>query len=305
MPIIEHDPWREQYFVNVACPPDIVIPTDDTDSYRLYPEFRWIYNKLLICETQGIHHAPAGIAPNSFPVFSKPIVNLRGMGADSHRLDSPADYHQLCRPGHFWMEYFTGRHVRTDAAVVEGDLVWCRHTVGHSAGQGTFDHWFVDPAPDAILEKYCAGWLKKYLSGFTGMINIETIGGRIIEAQLRFADQWPDLYGTGWIEAMVNLYCQKQWQYADADRKAGYSVVLFGPSGRRYLHPPASLLQQWHERQYISSLQITFHPDVNPDWHAMPPGGFRLAVINCWDLAAGLALRDEAASFFGVPGLAR
>ena len=27
------------------------------------------------------------------------------------------------------------------------------------------------------------------------MINLETIGGRIIEVHLRFADQWPDLYG--------------------------------------------------------------------------------------------------------------
>ena len=34
-------------------------------------------------------------------------------------------------------------------------------------------------------------------AGYTGMVNFETIGGRIIEAHLRFADQWPDLYGGG------------------------------------------------------------------------------------------------------------
>jgi hypothetical protein len=25
----------------------------------------------------------------------------------------------------------------------------------------------------------------------------------------------------------------------------------------------------------------------------MPPGGFRLAIVNCWDLDAGLASREE------------
>ena len=35
------------------------------------------------------------------------------------------------------------------------------------------------------------------------MMNFETIGGKIIEAHLRFADQWCDLNGKGWIEAMV------------------------------------------------------------------------------------------------------
>src|SRR5262245_735509 len=80
VPIIEPDPWRTQYFTGVACAEDVVIPTDDTDSYLLYPAERWIYNKLLICETQGLEHGPHGIVPEHFPVFSKPIYNLRGMG---------------------------------------------------------------------------------------------------------------------------------------------------------------------------------------------------------------------------------
>jgi hypothetical protein len=25
----------------------------------------------------------------------------------------------------------------------------------------------------------------------------------------------------------------------------------------------------------------------------MPPGGFRLAIVNCWELGAGRAVRDE------------
>jgi hypothetical protein len=50
----------------------------------------------------------------------------------------------------------------------------------------------------------------------------------------------------------------------------------------------------------ISSIQITFHANKPPDAHAMPPGGFRLAIINCWDLAAGLAARRRLAPLFGA-----
>ena len=45
------------------------------------------------------------------------------------------------------------------------------------------------------------------------MLNLETIGGTIIEAHLRFADQWPDLYGPGWVDALVRLYEQGEWDF--------------------------------------------------------------------------------------------
>ena len=41
----------------------------------------------------------------------------------------------------------------------------------------------------------------------------------------------------------------------------------------------------------VSSVQITFHEDKDPERHAMPPGGFRLAVVNAWNLPAGLGRR--------------
>jgi hypothetical protein len=47
-------------------------------------------------------------------------------------------------------------------------------------------------------------------------------------------------------------------------------------------------------------VQITFFPHLAPEAHAMPPGGFRLAVINCNELTAGLALRARMAADFGL-----
>ena len=48
----------------------------------------------------------------------------------------------------------------------------------------------------------------------------------------------------------------------------------------------------------VSSLQITFHEDKAPEDHAAPPGGFRLAIINCHDLEQGFAARRHLAQAF-------
>jgi hypothetical protein len=48
----------------------------------------------------------------------------------------------------------------------------------------------------------------------------------------------------------------------------------------------------------VSSVQITFHEDKDPAQHAMPPGGFRLAVVNAWSLEAGRAGRELLRTHF-------
>ena len=123
------------------------------------------------------------------------------------------------------------------------------------------------------------------------------IGGRMIEMHLRFSDQWPDLHGPGWVQALVGLYAAGRWDFADDDRREGYSVVLFGPKGRYYRHPPRSLIDEVLRMPSVTSVQTTFHEDWDPERHAMPPGGFRLAIINCWDRAVGLAARERLLAF--------
>ena len=167
MPIVDRDPWRMQYFESAACPEDVFIPTEDSDAYKLYPSHRWVYNKLTVAESQdqvcGLH----GMEPPAYPVFSKPIYNMRGMGSGSRLLRS-----------------------------------------------------------------------------------------------------------------------SKGWEYDDKDRRDGYSV--------EYWYPGPALVGGLRQRP----VQITFHED-KPIWaHAMPPGGFRLAIVNCWDLDEGIAVRQELALAF-------
>jgi hypothetical protein len=298
MPIVESDPWRTQYFNSVTCPDDVFIPTDDQLAYQLFPKHRWIYNKLLICDTQGLENAPHDIMPRQFPVFSKPIYNMRGMGSGSKIIETPEQFKAAVQPGHMWMPLLTGEHVSSDAAVVDGEPVWWRHTIGKTLEHGKFDHWVVLGEACPEIERYCGDWLRRHLKGYTGCVNVETIGARIIEAHLRFADQWPDLYGSGWIEAVVDLYAYGRWSYRDDARRTGYSVVLFGAHGPRYKKPDHRALNEFLAWEGISSIQLTFYEDKPPEMHSMPPGGFRLAIVNCWNLEAGFKVRERLAALF-------
>jgi hypothetical protein len=296
MPICEADPWRLQYFAHVRTAANI--PTEDCDAWTWYPAHHWVYDKLAIAQSQNLDAAPHGVAPPRFPVFSKPIMNLKGMGVGSRVLSSAADYERHYAPGHFWMTLLDGRHVSSDIAVVDGVPHWWRHVTGKPAGEGTFDYWIVHAEPDAEIETRCGAWIEKHLTGYTGMLNLETIGGTIIEAHLRFADQWPDLYGPGWVEALVGLYERHEWDFYDEDRSEGYSVVLFGANGPAYRHPPPALVEEVKQIPGVTSVQITFHEDRPPERHAMPPGGFRLAIVNGFDLDKALAARERLKQHF-------
>jgi len=292
MPICEIDPWRRQYFRDACCPANVWIPTEDSDAWTWNPRHRWVYDRIAIALSQGLAAGPHGTLPPRFPVFSKPIVNLKGMGLGTRAITSLDDYERHCTAGHMWMTLLTGRHVSSDTAVVSGAVRWWRHSTGRPAGGGMFDYWTVHKNVDPALEAALGGWIAAHLPDYTGMVNLETVGGSIIEVHLRMTDQWPDLYGEGWVDALVGLYARAEWQFADRDRRDGFSVVLFGPVGRRWHHPPQKRVDQILALPGVSSLQITFHENRDPPLHAMPPGGFRLAIVNCADLDVGLAARQ-------------
>ncbi len=302
MPICEIDPWRTQYFERVDCPANVFIPTEDSDAWTWNPKHRWTYDKLQIATSQALRAAPHGVAPQGYPVFSKPIYNLKGMGVGSGVLRSSADYEAAYRPGHMWVELLEGEHLSSDAALTDGVPKWWRHATGVAAGNGTFDYWQVRAESAPAVEAWAGDWCRRHLASYTGMVNLETIGGRIIEVHLRFADQWPDLYGGDpWVEALVGLYARGEWRFDDSGRRTGYSVVLFMPHGRRYRHPPPSALALARQIPGVSSVQITFHEEIEPDRHAMPPGGFRVAIVNCWTHDAGKRARDLLRRHFASP----
>lgn len=75
-------------------------------------------------------------------------------------------------------------------------------------------------------------------------------------------------------------------------------MPLFASHGASFRHPPPALQSEVRAMPGVSSLQITFHEAKDAGDHPMPPGGFRLAVINATDLAAAMKARRTLASAF-------
>src|SRR5256886_16082453 len=92
------------------------------------------------------------------------------------------------------MTLLEGEHVSTDLAVRAGRVVWLRHSLGTAAAGGTFDYWTIEAAARAPLEGYLGAWVGQHLATYTGMLNLETIGGGLIHPHLRFPPQWPGLF---------------------------------------------------------------------------------------------------------------
>ena len=298
MPFEGVDSWRWQYFEGVACPASVIVPVDDPTGWRLYPTFRRVYDKLFVCETQGIVSGPHGVMPARFPVFSKPGTNLHGMGIGGRIVESAAEMEACFTPGHIWMRLLRGRHVSTDVVLVRGVPQWCRHTVGKSLRDGMFDYWKILAGPLPALDRSLGSWIHQHLQDFTGVVNFETIGGSIIECHLRMSEQWIDINGPGWLTSVVDLYAGGRWRYEHRP-KTGYSVALFGRHDVTYTIAPLAVAAL-RRLPGISSIQITFDPNKPREQHAMPPGGFRLAILNCWNLAVGLATRERLKGFFTV-----
>lgn len=197
--------------------------TEDTDAWLENPGHRWVYDRLLVAETQSYAHAPLGVAPSHFPVIVKPITNLHGMGIGARLVSEPDDLGYV--PGMMWAAHLEGPHISTDALVDRGRILWSAQAVGLPSDRfGRFDLWILHSKPIEPEITVVENWCRAHLSQYSGPINVETIGGQIIEAHLRLSADW-----------------QKSGCYGDYRGRpaAAYGIPLFGKLPRKTDIPAA------------------------------------------------------------------
>lgn len=216
MPFLFNEAYMAPFFDGTDCPADVRVPVGDATAWSMFPGHNRVYDKMWLCGVQGIPHAPLPIPPPKFPVFVKPITNLLGMSIGSFRADGPDDLAQY-RAGHFWMELLTGPHISTDVAVAQGRAMWSAQTRGQPIDNGRFSHWERLAAGDPALDALLGGWVGEHLKGYSGILNFETIGGRIIECHLRMSVEFIPLYGKGWLDAVVRLYRGGTWDFVETN----------------------------------------------------------------------------------------
>ena len=156
-------------------------------------------------------------------------------------LHSQADYEQMLTPGHMWMTLLDGPpcQLRRRGGRRRAALVAPCHRRARRGGHVR------------LLDGACRarsgdrGLLRRLdRAASRAAIPASSISrpsaARMIEVHLRLSDQWPDLYGAGWVDALVRLYHRAAHGTLPMhDRRDGYSVVLFGPHGPA-LSPPAA-----------------------------------------------------------------
>jgi len=164
------------------------VPYRDAKAWLRCPQHNWVYDKLVLAQRCGTPCGPLGVKPKCFPVILKPIVNLGGMGRDAERIDSAEQYAAAMNSGaagRFWMPFFTGEHISLDLVLYRGTVQW------HCAWRGyptepwspAFDRW--ETLPHYLLPPLR---LLEHLRDYTGILNVELIGGQLVEAHLRMGD---------------------------------------------------------------------------------------------------------------------
>ena len=155
------------------------------------PDDLWIYDKLIVSRKLGYVCGPAGVPP---PVTGRyivrPCVNFRMMSAGAEFINLTPDNHDQVPHGYFWCEVFSGRPMSFDyhwgkqVLAVEGFREDPNRLDRFSRWEKIQDFSYILPAPlQQVANKY--EWL-----------NVEVIGGKIIEVHLRYNDDFRNHTGT-------------------------------------------------------------------------------------------------------------
>lgn len=144
----------------------------------------WIFDKLILSKKLGYICGPKGVnVPKPRKYMIKPCVNIMGMGEGAYceKLSGNTDHIET---GTFWCEFFKGRHLSVD--YLDGKQLLC---VEGFKSTNTFERWDMwKKVEDNIsLPNLLIPLAKKYR-----YMNVEYIGGKIIEVHLRHN---PDFHG--------------------------------------------------------------------------------------------------------------
>lgn len=262
---------------------DVLIPTTDPVAWCQFSEYRHIYNKMFICASQEITHGPIGTFPTEYPVCVKPITNLLGGSVKSQVCHNLEQYQQITDPSLFWSPYHMGDHISVDFIVKNGMIQEAFLFRGEKLQHGAFDYWELLHEDEHYFEyRLVHTWVEENLKGYTGCVNVEAIGGKIIEAQLRMGDI--DRLGDPTLmQAIHDLYASGQWDWQPGEYFPDkfYLAALFAQ--------PNTTFEL--NKKLVGRIcdDLTYYQIDDPDmYHTNPSHGNRVAIFcdDNWDSVA-------------------
>ncbi len=269
----------------------VVIPTSDSVAWEHNHVYRWIYNKLQLCESQELACGPVGTTPTEYPIIIKPAYNMYGGGAGAFVCHDRASYNKITTPGMFWSTFQLGEHYSIDLflnhGLVQNTVVCFR---GEKLQLGMFDYWELVDIPDSTYLKLKA-WAETHLAGYTGCLNLEVINDVIIEAHLRFGDI-DRLGDTELLESIHCLYNASSWTYNKTIDKKIYIAALFAQPGVQFS------INETLAKEIFAHLPYYFFDKEGPEKMGMPLKGQRIALFCGHTLEEACRARNIAIALF-------
>lgn len=150
---------------------------DDESAWHAWPGYRHWFNKLWLSDQLGYTCGPGCVdVPKPDHYMVRPVINLYGLGAGAEIKYLKDGYG--VPPGYFWCEVFWGEHITIDLEW-QGGWKPVRTMLGIKHSETKFAKWQRverDVELPQLLDELAP----------VGKINIEMIGGNLIEVHLRW-----------------------------------------------------------------------------------------------------------------------
>ena len=238
------DPWPQKISKNM--------PDFDGQAFRKYRKHNFIYDKLLIAKTQGIHSGTLESLLEKqpkyikYPIFIKPRYGHKS--ASSKNCFKIKCYDDLDKykniPEMMWSEFIPETEGMTDYFIHNGNIVHQITYIYSETQHGTIaDDWkFISPKskPPTVIDN----WVRENMKGFSGACNVQYRGKKIIEVGLRLARGGAYIYSTNnqtLINSINDLVNHNRWDYSltndDFHFKDFYSFKCYTTTPIIYLYP--------------------------------------------------------------------
>lgn len=168
------------------------LPMFDKRAFHLYPKYNFVYDKLWVAISQDLSCGkPEDITATSninYPIFIKP--RWGHLSASSKNCFKITSYDHLQKYNHLkemmWSEYIEGTENMTDYVLLNGNIIY-KITYLYSEEQNGYTECYKFISPNNEPPKHITEWVKHYMVGYSGVVNVQYRGDFIIEAGLRLA----------------------------------------------------------------------------------------------------------------------
>ena len=250
------------------------IPDFDHQAFHRYKKHNFVYDKLWIAKSQDL---ACGRMENvdiesriNYPIFIKPRWGHKTSSSrNCFKIESFNELEKYQgKSDMIWSEYIDGTERMTDFILIQGRVVY-EITYKYSKDQhGYIDEWKYisqkNTCPTMVYD-----WVEKHMRGYTGALNVQYRGYRIIEVGLRLARGGSYIQSTqnkNLIDNINSAVDEGIWNHNidnDMDFKPFYSFKCYTTAPLFYILPYKITQSILHRFGCMPFFEYYFEPSGN------------------------------------------